>query len=385
MVKKILLGSVALVILFLVIFLESNAIRFSNGQLLGTKAGEFYFFDYEMPAINRDGPYVFNKNGKRYSLNVQASDNSAMPDVLKDPITDHVDVIVDNVQQSQFSVPLLNQYSRAAINIPSPEKVFVVSDLEGKFDQMVQLLTANGVINPSLNWTFGENHLVLNGDMVDRGENVLPMLWLIYKLESEAALAGGRVSYILGNHERYLMLGATKSVAKKYFATMKATGLSQTELWSDDTELGRWLRTKPVAMKIGDNLFMHGGISPEVISTKPTLRLLDIEAEQNFLQGNSVQLRINGSVLHADTGVLFYRGLVRDPKPEMHHVDTVLNHFAVNRMIIGHTLVDTISTDYDGKVIRTSSRKNDESYTEALLIEGSQLWKVNSLAQKVAL
>lgn len=383
--KKILLGSFLLFVLFLVIYFSSNAIRFSNGVLLGVKKGELYLFEYDIPAINRDGPYVFNQDGKRYSLNVIANDHSVIPEVIRTPVEKYVNVVVDNAKQTEFSVSLRDQYSRAELNLPSPKKIFVVSDLEGRFDQMVQLLIANGVINQSLSWTFGTNHLVLNGDMVDRGTNVLPMLWLIYKLESEAKLSGGLVSYILGNHERYLMLGATKSVAKKYFATMRLTSLSQSELWSNSTELGRWLRTKPIAVKIGDNLFMHGGLSPEVMAMNPTLHSLDAEAENNFLQGNSFQLMIDNSILHADTGVLFYRGLVLEPKAEVSHVDTVLKHFSAKRIIIGHTLVDTISSDYGGKVLRTSSRKNNDSYTEALMIEDNKVWKINTVVQKTAL
>jgi hypothetical protein len=385
MTGKILSGSFLLLALLFAVFFSSNAIRLSNGLLLGEKNGEFYLFEYDIPFINRDGPYVFNQNGKRHSLNVKANHDSIMPDVIQTPINDYVDVTVDNKLQTQFSVPLRDQYTRSDLSIPSAGKVLVVSDLEGRFDQTVQLLTVNGVIDESLNWTFGNNHLVLNGDMVDRGENVLPILWLIYKLEFEAKLAGGVVSYIMGNHERYLLLGATKSVAKKYFATMRATGLSQAELWADNTELGRWLRTKPVAMKIGANLFMHGGISPEVLAMKPTLKLLDTEAEHNFLQGNSLQLRINDSILHADTGILFYRGLIQEPKPALSHIDALLKHFAVNRIVIGHTLVNTISTDYEGKVLRTSSRKNSDSYTEALMLEDDKVWKINTLGQKTAL
>lgn len=385
MIKKMLSGSCLLLVLLFVVFFSSNAIRFSNGLLLGEKNGEFYLFEYDVPIINRDGPYVFNQSGKRYSLNVKANHDSIMPDVIQTPINDYVDVTVDNALQTQFSVPLRDQYIRSDLSIPSSGKVLVVSDLEGKFEQMVQLLTVNEVIDESLSWTFGNNHLVLNGDMVDRGENVLPILWLIYKLEFEAKLAGGVVSYIMGNHERYLLLGATKSVAKKYFATMRSTGLSQAELWADNTELGRWLRTKPVAMKIGENLFMHGGISPKVLAMEPTLKSLDTEAEHNFLQGNSLQLRINDSILHADTGVLFYRGLIREPKPALDHIDTLLKHFAVKRIVIGHTLVDTVSTDYGGKVLRTSSRRNSDLYTEALMLEDDKVWKINTLEQKTAL
>ncbi len=33
-----------------------------------------------------------------------------------------------------------------------------------------------------------------------------------------------------------------------------------------DSVIGQWLRTRPVLLKIGDTLFLHGGISPEAVA-----------------------------------------------------------------------------------------------------------------------
>jgi hypothetical protein len=78
-------------------------------------------------------------------------------------------------------------------------------------------------------------------------------------------------------------------------------------------------------------------------------------------------------------------GLIQEPKPELSHIDSLLKHYAVKRIVIGHTLVDTISADYEGKVLCTSSRKNSDSYTEALMLEGDNVWKIDTLEQKIAL
>ena len=83
---------------------------------------------------------------------------------------------------------------------------------------------------------------MLLGDMVDRGINVVPLLWLVYKLEAEALSSGGKIHYVLGNHERYLLDGRVKSAAKKYKGSFRVTGLSPTSLWSEDSELGSGFR-----------------------------------------------------------------------------------------------------------------------------------------------
>ena len=55
--------------------------------------------------------------------------------------------------------------------------------------------------------------------------------------------------FILGNHERYLLDGRVKSAAKKYYGTFRTTGMSSRELWPENSELGMWLRSKPVMLK----------------------------------------------------------------------------------------------------------------------------------------
>ena len=64
--------------------------------------------------------------------------------------------------------------------------MFVVSDIEGEFKAFRQLLQGNNIIDENFNWTFGNGHLVLTGDFVDRGTLVTEVLWLIYSLEEKA-------------------------------------------------------------------------------------------------------------------------------------------------------------------------------------------------------
>jgi len=278
---------------------------------------------------------------------------------------------------------LRKAYQRSELSIPSPKKLFAISDLEGEFDTMVHLLQGNGVIDHALNWSYGSGHLVLIGDMVDRGRNVVPLLWLIYKLEGEAKLAGGDVHFVLGNHERYLLDGRTKSVASKYYGTFRTTEMSQRELWSEKSELGRWLRSKPVMLKIGSTLFVHAGISPKVLSMDPSLQSIDKEAENNFVTDDVVRRTIDGSVIHDANGILFYRGLALDrsaddlgEKASTAHVNQVLEKFKVDRIAIGHTLATNISHDYDEKVIRVDVHHSGE-VSEGLVIKDNTLWRAD--------
>jgi hypothetical protein len=356
-------------------------IKAPDGRYLGY-SNEWLFLDYQNIPVRQNGPYVLNENDTRYALYING-DGKAPSEVLQQEVTNEVEVIVDNDVGTQFTVPLRKAYQRSELSIPSPKKLFAISDLEGEFDTMVHLLQGNGVIDHALNWSYGSGHLVLIGDMVDRGRNVVPLLWLIYKLEGEAKLAGGDVHFVLGNHERYLLDGRTKSVASKYYGTFRTTEMSQRELWSEKSELGRWLRSKPVMLKIGSTLFVHAGISPKVLSMDPSLQSIDKEAENNFVTDDVVRRTIDGSVIHDANGILFYRGLALDrsaddlgEKASTAHVNQVLEKFKVDRIAIGHTLATNISHDYDEKVIRVDVHHSGE-VSEGLVIKDNTLWRAD--------
>ena len=364
-------------------------IRVSDGKYLGysTKTSEWLFLEYQNIPVGNDGPYVFNKGGKRFAKYITGNAYSPATQTQIE-VTDEIEVVVDNESNTKFTVKLKEDFPRSKLNIAMPDRLLAISDLEGDFDAMVSLLSANGVIDSSLDWIYGKSHLVLIGDMVDRGTNVVPLLWLIYKLETQAKQAGGEVHYVLGNHERYLLDGRVKSVAKKYYGTFRTTGLLPKDLWAENFELGRWLRSKPVVLKIGDILFVHGGISPRVLSKKLSLEEIDSEAKNNITIGTTINRNINDSILHGSDGILFYRNLAKDmtkygfgKKATMEHVDQILLHFQVQKIAIGHTIVEHIGHDYNQKVLRVDVAHSD-GIKEALLIKNGLLWVVDHKGKK---
>ena len=392
MLKKILKISgvfILLVIILIIVFTCVFPVRIADGRLLGYSGndGEYLFLQYQNIPVRHDGPYLLEENNIRRALYVNGDDR-APSELTEKEVKNSIEVTVDNDEETKFTVPLRKDHQRSELTIPNPKKLLAISDLEGEFDVMVNLLQVNGVIDNSLSWNYNSGHLVLIGDMVDRGNNVIPLLWLIYKLEAEAKLAGGAVHYILGNHERYLLDGRTKSVNRKYFGTYRTTGMSQRELWSKKSELGRWLRSKPVMLKIGSTLFTHAGVSPEVLSSHPTLQSIDKEVEKNFVIGNVTRRTIENHVIHDANGIIFYRGLAKDnkasDKASNEHVEQVLKEFKVDRIAIGHTISEQVGYDYDGKVIRVDVNHSGE-VSEGLFIENDSLWRVNSNGTKYKL
>ena len=65
---------------------------------------------------------------------------------------------------------------------------------------MLRLMRANGVIDREMKWAFGEGHVVVVGDMFDRGPNVTDVLWLLYQPMRPFAHRGGT-----HHHERCVL------------------------------------------------------------------------------------------------------------------------------------------------------------------------------------
>ena len=210
----------------------------------------------------------------------------------------HVVDIISANSNKKFKVSILdsNKVKPSAYN--TSEKIFAISDIEGDFDKFIQLLQRNNIIKNNLEWNFGKGHLVLLGDYFDRGDDVTAVLWLCYKLEQEAEKQGGKVHFMLGNHEQMNLQGSVKYVQGKYQALAQKLNIPYKELYGKNSELGRWLRTKNAIIKINNLLFTHGGISPNFIKLHETIEITN----QNTLKAIDVPLKDMYSANGEDIG-----------------------------------------------------------------------------------
>lgn len=249
-----------------------------------------------------------------------------------------------------------------------PGKLFVMSDPHGNLDCVVSLLRANGVIGKKLNWRYGKNHLVVIGDVFDRGPDVTQIFWLLYKLEGEAAAAGGKVSFLLGNHEPLVLANDLRYTYDKYKKLADSLRVEYASLFSADTELGRWLGTRNTIQRIGAYLFVHAGLGQAFYDLNPDIPFVNREMSRVLFKKNKARKAYSPlhAFLYGSEGPVWYRGLVRAAaKYKPCAADTVqmlLDRYGVNRMIVGHTVFKDISTFYDGRVIgvNVDNKKNRE-------------------------
>ena len=193
--------------------------------------------------------------------------------------------------------------------------IVAIGDIHGDFDAFVGLLQHARLIDGDRRWTGGEITLVQTGDCVDRGPKVRDVLDLLMALEQQAPSQGGRVVALLGNHETmnamsnlrdtspvslaafadgesearreaayaaHVKLAETRAAllakADPAIAVPKVYQVPERNGWmaahppgfveyldafGPQGTYGKWLRAHAVVIRLGDTVFLHGGIDPE--------------------------------------------------------------------------------------------------------------------------
>jgi hypothetical protein len=182
------------------------------------------------------------------------------------------------------------------------ERIVAVSDIHGAYDAMVATLQNAGVVDTALGWSGGTAHLVIVGDILDRGPDSRDAMDLLMRLEQEAGAAGGMVHVLIGNHEAMNLVGDLRYVSREEFADFAAEETDEErERWlavyakrkgaggdpgdelrrefdelfppgffahrrafEADGTYGQWLLSKPVVVVINGTAFVHGGLSPMI-------------------------------------------------------------------------------------------------------------------------
>lgn len=266
-------------------------------------------------------------------------------------------------------------------NIP---KILAVSDIHGRYDLFEDILIRSKVINKNRQWIFGDGHLVINGDIFDRGEFVTECLWLIYRLEQEAKKAGGAVHFILGNHELMVLRADNRYIHEKYAkGIVEVTSMTHEYLYGRRSALGRWLRSKHTVMKINDILFAHGGIAPAILEKELSIQDINNEVRQNIEFGKkSPQLSKLAQYIFGGEGPFWYRGYFYEmenkyPQTTSDDIYNILSYFDVKAVVVGHSGIDQITGYYDNRVINMHVTL-DSATTQALLWEDGKFFRITT-------
>lgn len=383
-------------LLFVLLFTKSQLKASGDYVIAGysEEAGGMIFFQYPTFKLSGvDGPYIIGDSI------VQVLPNG---EIEKVAFRQNQSLVIRPVNTAlpEFALKPSTNAAPVLAEAELPNKLIAVSDIEGNLLAFTSLLQAHGVIDGQLNWTFGTNELITLGDFMDRGEDVSALLWLVQKLEKEAAIQGGRVTFLVGNHESMNLRGNWDYALPKHKALASALGTSEHP--SDDyraflnqqTHFGRWLRSRLMLVRRGEFLFVHAGVHPDIANLGMSLSQINESVSRNLgsqLYHSPGPDKV-ANFLMGPTGPLWYRGLVEDyegeDKLESRELNRILNGFGAARVVIGHTRVEEVSTDYNGRVIRIDaqhSTSQGSAQTQGLLIENGRPFRVDAAGGKAPL
>jgi hypothetical protein len=291
------------------------------------------------------------------------------------------------------------------------KRIVAVGDIHGDYDQMFSVLQMSGIIDAKGRWKAGRTHLVQTGDIPDRGPDTARIIRFLKKLEKQAKRKKGFVHLLIGNHEAMNMIGdlryvhpgeygvltssrSTRLRDEYYKATiewMQKTLLPEAlpvfdeayrekwdtrfplgfvehrRIWDKHGEFGKWVLDHNSIIKINDVLFVHGGIGPAYADRQIG------ELNREIVDTLSLPV-VPGSIVENVESPLWYRGLARNnTEAEQAHLDNLLRHFDVNRVVIAHTVTEgAIKPRFDGKVIMidTGMAAHYGSHKASLVIDG---------------
>jgi hypothetical protein len=373
--KHILLTILTGVILFAIIgLLTGNSLKHSRNDLTDN--------------WNNEGPFVFYGNDSLLSINYVIGDRDNGFEV--EEMTSKADSLMKlkcyySLDSTSFSFIANSNFEIPKSTYSDSQKILAISDIESNYGAFRNFLINSKVIDQELNWTFGKNHLVLVGDFIDRSYFTTQILWFIYKLEQDAKSKGGNVHYILGNHEIMNMQGDHRYAKLKYNHVASILGKKQFEFYGKNSFIGRWLESKNTIELINGNLFVHGGISPELEKIELKINELNQLIRDNYYKPYFPQK--NGSknqelLTSTKTSPYWYRGYFKG-ELQQEEVEKGLDKFNAKTVIVGHTVQSKVNRTYNGKVIGIDVKHPQDNYeyfpkreSEGLMIENGKYFRV---------
>ncbi|MBT2390192.1 metallophosphoesterase [Streptomyces sp. ISL-1] len=151
---------------------------------------------------------------------------------------------------------------------PAPEglgPLYVVGDVHGYLDELVEALAEQGLIDADGQWAAGHARLWFLGDFTDRGPDGIGVIDLVMRLSAEAAAAGGYCKALMGNHELLLLgakrFGDTPVNSGPGTATFKAAWLLNGGQKTDMDRLQdvhlQWMARLDAVIEEDEHLLMH--------------------------------------------------------------------------------------------------------------------------------
>lgn len=229
---------------------------------------------------------------------------------------------------------------------PAPARLVAIGDLHGDLDHARRALRLAGAIDARDRWIGGSLTVVQTGDEIDRGDDDRTILDDTDAWRDQAKAAGGEFLALLGNHElmnasldfRYVTPGGL--AAFSLFAAADAgpaldridpAARGRAVAFEPGGPYATRLATRPLLVKVGDTVFVHGGILPKHVAYG--LDKMNDEVDAWLLGKRPTP----PSVVMAEDGPVWTRAY-SEGEPDCKRLEEALAAMGAKRMVVGHTV-----------------------------------------------
>jgi hypothetical protein len=188
------------------------------------------------------------------------------------------------------------------------------------------------------------------------------------------------------------------NLAKALFGASTTASKTCPLLYSEGTEIGRWLGVCNTVQVVGDNLYVHGGFGEEFNKRNYTIPFVNEKISSTLYSSSARSADADANWLHSSSssaaggcGPLWYRGMgggtaTGAPLLTQPTVEAMLTRYEINRFIVGHCIRTNIDRAFDNKVIRVNVNNYNNPTTgrptesRAIVVEGNKvtvLWGDN--------
>ena len=240
-------------------------------------------------------------------------------------------------------------------------------------------------------WVGGDDVVVQVGDQLDRGDDEIPILYLLERLRGEAKAAGGKLISINGNHETMNVYGrfryATEGGNEQFlrfkdlhnFAARLKRRCGYASLAPVATDPGnvpeiaarrallqpggyitqRFLAPQNTVVTVGQSVFCHGGLLPHILSTAGGAEQINHKT-RSWMRHEPGHEDTPGFLRGRDS-VVWARDFSLPPTrygcPEQNVCDKLRESLKAmggySRMLVGHTIQpEGINCACDGQIYR---------------------------------
>ena len=240
-----------------------------------------------------------------------------------------------------------------------PEKICVIGDIHADCESFSNILMNAGLINEKLDWTGRKTVLLVIGDLVDgknrqgkwNGDSDLNVIKLVEKLMKQAKDKGGDIIVLLGNHEFMNIKGNFSYSGDRGTKEMGGT-VGRYKYFN--TKFKDFAKKCFLAVKMGDYVFCHAGILPE-ISANLTIEDLNLLL-QKYLNGHmdKKEEELFYEIISGDLGILTNREF-GNSSVNQDKLNKTLTNLKAKSMVVGHTVQRRVNSLCNGKLWRVDT------------------------------